>query len=241
MYKYTLTRLDVQPALEDNYTFQWSTYYSLDKSVPAPIYYTILNPRPKIYYQIPMVTSPISAESILQMALTLASNCTWEQLTFQKLATCMGISLVTLKKYYRSKDDLAEALFECADTAMLNTTAHDEYPDWDTNEKLFHCIINWLEFLTPYKDIVKDILLYKLEPGHFHLQAHGITRISRTVQWFREVAQRPQQGFKVTLDEVAITSLYLISFAFFLRDNSYGSLATRKLLRSMINKLPNAN
>ena len=187
-----------------------------------------------------MATSLVSAESILQMALALASKNSWEQLTFQQLATSLGISLVTLKTYYRSKDDLAEALFELADTAMLNTTEHDEYPMWDSNEKLFNCIINWFEFLKPYKAIVKDILLYKLEPGHFHLQAHGITRISRTVQWFREVAQRPQKGFKVALDEVAITSLYLASFAFFLQDNSDGNLATRKFLRSLINKLPNA-
>ena len=189
----------------------------------------------------PMVTSPISAESILNEALIIASENTWQHMTLQQLANSLNISLLTLKKHYRSKDDIAEALFECADTAMLNTTEHEEYSVWDSNEKLFHCVINWLEFLEPYKAIVKDILLYKLEPGHFHLQAHGITRVSRTVQWFREVAQRPQQGLKVPLDEIAITSMYLVSFAYFLGDTSNGNLATRKFLRSLINKLPNAN
>ena len=188
-----------------------------------------------------MTSSTINADTILNMALVIAEDSSWQHLTFQQLASRLDTSLAILKKHFRSKDDLAEALFERADSAMLKTTEHDEYIAWDSKEKLYHCIVNWLEYLAPYKAIVKDMLQYKLEPGHFHLQAHGITRVSRTVQWFREVAQRPQRSWRVELDEIAVTSIYLVSFAFFLRDNSKDNKATKKLLRSLVNKLPNVS
>ncbi|GAA3930517.1 hypothetical protein GCM10022277_29040 [Litoribacillus peritrichatus] len=94
---------------------------------------------------------------------------------------------------------------------------------------------------------------YKLEPGHFHLQAHGITRVSRTVQWFNgsmvqwfngsmvqwflEVSDRKYSGLKRIADEVAITSAYLASFNYFLFDNSENFTDTRSFLNQLINRV----
>ena len=64
------------------------------------------------------------------------------------------------------------------------------------------------------------MLAYKLEPGHVHLQALGILRISRTVQWFREAARQESTGFQRILDESALTAIYLAGFGRWLFDDS---------------------
>ena len=64
------------------------------------------------------------------------------------------------------------------------------------------------------------MLAYKLEPGHVHLQALGITRISRTVQWFREAAHQDSTGLQRIVEESALSSIYLAAFARWLFDDA---------------------
>ncbi|MCJ8279778.1 MAG: hypothetical protein MJK14_07590, partial [Rivularia sp. ALOHA_DT_140] len=74
-----------------------------------------------------------------------------------------------LKQNKVSKDDMAEAFFNRADDAMLNLASAEEYRDLSSDDKLVECIMVWFEALSPYKPLVREILAYKLEPGHFHL------------------------------------------------------------------------
>jgi hypothetical protein len=48
-------------------------------------------------------------------------------------------------------------------------------------ERLQHVICSWLDALEPHHRLTREMLAYKLEPGHIHLQALGVMRISRTV------------------------------------------------------------
>jgi AcrR family transcriptional regulator len=142
--------------------------------------------------------------------------------------------LSDIKQFYRSKDDMAEALFNRADDAMLGLALDEEYRHLASDERLVESIMTWFESLTPYKPLVREILAYKFEPGHFHLQAHGITRISRTVQWFLEAADRKNTDCSRIVDEMAVTSAYLMSFRSFLRDDREGHVKTRNLLKSLL-------
>jgi hypothetical protein len=81
------------------------------------------------------------------------------------------------------------------------------------------------------------MLAYKFEPGHFHLQAHGITRISRTVQWFLDISEREYDGLKRVADEFSVTSAYLATFSCFVYDNSESNNKTRDLLKRLIQQI----
>lgn len=56
------------------------------------------------------------------------------------------------------------------------------------------------------------MLLYKLEPGHIHLQIGGLQRISRTVQWWREAARRKSLHLARITEESLLTGAYLRTF-----------------------------
>ena len=48
----------------------------------------------------------------------------------------------------------------------------------------------WLGGMAAHRALTGQMLLYKLELGHLHLQAGALLRVSRTVQWWREAARR---------------------------------------------------
>lgn len=184
-----------------------------------------------------MTKNTLTADIVLEKAIALAQQSSWESFSLTELASILDCSLSDIKQFYRSKDDMAEAFFSRADDAMLNLASTDEYRKLSSDDKLVESIMTWFETLSPYRPLAREMLAYKLEPGHFHLQAHGITRISRTMQWFLEASDRKNTGLKRIADEVAVTSIYLASFSFFLFDNSKGYSCTRSLLKSLLKKL----
>lgn len=184
-----------------------------------------------------MVQQEINAQIILDNAIALAMDSSWESFSLLALATAVGCDLSLVRKFYRSKDDMAEAIFDRADQAMLQLTANEDFKSQSVDDKTILCIMCWFDSLASYKPIIREILMYKLEPGHIHLQAHGITRISRTVQWFREAADRRHLGLSRIADEIGLTSAYLTSFSFFLMDQSKQHIKTKNLLKKLISQL----
>jgi len=184
-----------------------------------------------------MTRSPPDPDKILDVACELAGKSSWEAFSITDLARRLDYSLVDIKRLYRSKDDMAEGLFDRADDTMLQFASRADFQARPAEEKLPEVIMCWFESMAPIKPLIREILAYKFEPGHFHLQAHGITRVSRTVQWFLVSAARQKTGFARIADEVAITSAYLTSFSFFLFDKSESHTNTRALLKRLLRKI----
>ncbi len=173
-------------------------------------------------------------QAILEAALRLAESSSWEDLRLRDVAADMGITLDKIREHYRQKDDLAEAWFDRADSAMLGAVTALETEQLSSRECLQRAIMSWLSALSAHRRITREMLLYKLEFGHIHLQALGIMRISRTVQWMREAAYQQSTGVRRALEETVLTSVYLITFAYWLRDDSPGAERTRRLLESSL-------
>ena len=129
-------------------------------------------------------------DRILDTALEQAEAASWEQLQLHAVATALHITLDEIRQDFRQKDDLVEAWFDRADRAMLGADRGAGFPDRPLQERLHQVISRWLDALSPHRRLTREMLAYKLEPGHVHLQALGIMRISRTVQWFREAFAR---------------------------------------------------
>ncbi len=179
-------------------------------------------------------------QRVVEQAVELALKFGWANFSLLELAKQSGYSLSELSACFRSKDDIAEALFDRADGAMLKLAEDSSFTAKDPQARTVHCIMVWLNTLEPVKPLIKSILCYKLEPGHFHLQAHGITRISRTVQWIREISARPQHGFAQIVDEIALTSAYLASFYFYLNDTSKDNTHTHDFVLRQIGRIEQA-
>lgn len=173
-------------------------------------------------------------EQILSAALSMAEASSWEQLHLHEVAEKLDINLDQIRQYYPQKDDIVEAWFDVADRAVLSIKPDQAFLEQSVRERLHHVIMIWFEALATHKRLTGEMLIYKLELGHIHLQVLGIMRVSRTVQWFREAAQVNTSGLRRILEETGTTTIYLATFTYWLRDDSTNFYKTRNLLKQAL-------
>lgn len=176
----------------------------------------------------------VLANQILDTALSLAQSSSWEKIHLYMIAQELEISLDQIRQNYPEKDDLVEAWFDRADSAVLNIRPYPDFINLSAHERLHQVMMTWFEALASHRRITGEMLLYKLEFGHIHLQALGVMRISRTVQWFREAARIDTTSLRRVLEEIGMTTIYLMSFARWLNDDSPGFNKTREFLDQLL-------
>lgn len=181
-----------------------------------------------------MNENPVRAEDMLDAALLLGERHGWDAVHLHDVAQHMGVALADIHRHYRQKDDLAEAWFDRADLAMIRAAERD---DWDTlpvRERLQRTMLAWFDALSAHRGLSAEMLRYKLQPDHLHLQAGGLLRISRTVQWIREAARLPAAGWRRELEEVALTGIFVSTVGCWLLDSSPDLRRTRSWLEGRL-------
>lgn len=181
-----------------------------------------------------MPRSTPTAAQILDKALELADVCGWECLHLHDLADALGCDLAGIARHYRQKDDLVEAWFDRADQALLARARADDLAALNAPKRLEELLMAWLGALAAHRAVTGQMLLYKLEPGHIHLQLGGLLRISRTVQWWREAARRPTLHLARIAEESLLTGAYLRTFVHWLRHPEEPPADLRALLRRQL-------
>jgi AcrR family transcriptional regulator len=172
--------------------------------------------------------------AILDAALDLAEQRGWDGLHLYDVAQTMGVTLADIAAHFEDKDALAEAWFDRADAALLALPESAGWAHLSPRERVRAAILAWLDALAPHRGVTLTMLAYKVQPEHLHLQVRGVMRISRTVQWIREVARLPQTGWRRELLEAALTSIYLATFARWLADASGDARHARALLDRLL-------
>lgn len=185
-----------------------------------------------------MTAATVTAGQILDSALRLADVCGWERLHLFDIAADLGVGLDAIAVHYREKDQLVEAWFDRADHAMLSRAQADDLAGLSADKRLEELLIAWLDSLAVHRAVTGQMLLYKLEPGHIHLQLLGLLRISRTVQWWREAARRQTHHLYRIVEESLLTGVYLRSFIHWLRHPEENAADFRALLRSQLRSAP---
>lgn len=182
----------------------------------------------------------VNRDDILDTALTLGADVGWEKLTLYQVARHMRVSLAQIHAVFPQKDDIVDAWLDRADHTMLAQFpqyAEQEPANENSNaQRLQLAMQTWLDALAPYHKLTGEMLLYKLEPGHFHLQAAGLLRISRTVQWFREAAELEASHIQRIGQEIALSTLFIGIFVFWLNDKSPHQESTRARLHETLQR-----
>lgn len=181
-----------------------------------------------------MPRSTPTAARILDCALDLADACGWEHLHLHNVAAALDCDLAAIAKHYRQKDDLAEAWFDRADQALLARARQADLAELSTEKRLEELLIAWFAALETHHQVTGQMLLYKLEPGHLHLQLGGLLRVSRTVQWWREAAQRKTLHLARIGEESLLSAAYLRTFVHWLRHADEDPAELRALLRRQL-------
>lgn len=183
-----------------------------------------------------MAQSPDLAWRIVDTAVALAEQRSWEAIRLHEVAAALGITLDDIRQHFREKEDLVGAWFDRADAAMLRDATAPEIARLPTRQRLHRVIMTWLDALHPQRRVTREMIVGQCEPGHLHVQIPAILRISRTVQWMREAAGLRDAGIRRALAETVLTSLYVTTFIYWLRDDSADSARTRDLLNSLLEK-----
>jgi ubiquinone biosynthesis protein COQ9 len=172
---------------------------------------------------------------IVRAALALGSRAgNWDAVRVHDVAHEAGISIQEMSQHFGDKDAIAEGCFDEADAALVRVAEQTGWSALPSGERLFRAIMAWLDALAPQRRLVGGMLRYKLHPEHLHLQARAVARISRTVQWIREVSLLPATGWRRELEEAALTSIYLATFACWLADDTVSSVRTQRMLRRLL-------
>ncbi|MFO7602285.1 MAG: TetR/AcrR family transcriptional regulator [Gammaproteobacteria bacterium] len=170
------------------------------------------------------------SDKILACAITLAENSSWETLCLHHIAHALDIPLQDIHRHFSVKDDLVEAWYDRADSAMLHAAQASDFSSLNYRQRLCRLIMAWLDFLAQHKTVSRDMLLYKLEPAHIHLQLQGLLRISATVQWLREAAQLEGTHLQRIAEEIGLTGIYVNTTVYWLFDLSEEQVDTRRFL-----------
>jgi AcrR family transcriptional regulator len=178
-----------------------------------------------------MINKPELADRILDTAIEFAKANSWEAVKLHEIADQLEISLDDIRRIYPQKDDLVEAWFDRADSAAITRSKTSEFSKQSARTRLHKVMMDWFLSMQGYRSVTREMLCYKLEFGHVHLQVLGILRISRTVQWFREAALLKSTNLKRIAEEVCISSIFVSAFLRWLVDRSEDSKHTSRFLQ----------
>lgn len=177
-----------------------------------------------------MSNSKINPDTIVDAAIMLGEQRHWEAVRLHDVAAATGITLDEIRRHFREKEDLVDAWFDRADSTMLQAAEAPGFAGLSARQRLHRLIMAWLDALAPHRRVTRQMIMAKMEPGHLHIQIPGLMRVSRTVQWMREAAHRDATFVRRALEETALTTIYLMTFFYWMRDDSAACAKTRRFL-----------
>ena len=177
-----------------------------------------------------------TSDRILDAALDLAQQTSWERVRLFGVAENLKLSLDDVRGHFREKEALTDAWFDRADAAMLHEAAKPNFSRLSARERLHRLIMAWLLALMAYRRVTRQMICAKFEPGHAHYQYAGLLRVSRTVQWLREAAHRDAELPWRAIEETGLTAVYLATFFYWLRDDSGQAAYTASFLEKMLTR-----
>ena len=169
-------------------------------------------------------------DRIVDAAIDLGEQTSWEAVRLYDVALALGITLDDVRAHFREKEDVVDAWFYRADSAMLKAAEAADFSGLTPRQRLHRLIMTWLGALASHRKVTRQMIYGKLEPGHLHIQIPGLMRVSRTVQWMRECAHRDATFVRRALEETGLTSIYLMTFFYWMNDNSPGSAGSGQFL-----------
>lgn len=188
------------------------------------------------FAEIAMVEASLR-DRIVDKALALAEQSgSWESVRLHQVAQALLISLDDIRVHFREKEDIVDAWFDRADSAMLAEAARPEVAAAPMRERFARTLMAWFRTLAVHRRPTRQMILNKLEPGHVHYQVCGLWRVSRTVQWWREAAGRTAALPRRAFEEVGHTGIYLATFARWMYDETEGSSRTAAFLDLLLTR-----
>lgn len=168
--------------------------------------------------------------------MALADSNGWEAVRLHEVASNLSLSLDDIRAEFSEKDQLVDAWFDRADSAMLADTTGQAQFQLSCQQRMHRVMMTWLSALSSHRRVTRQMILGKLEPGHIHIQIPGLMRISRTVQWMREAAGYEASLPRRAVEETIHTGIYLATFTYWMFDESFDAERTGRFLQQQLDR-----
>lgn len=178
----------------------------------------------------------VTVDEIVNAALSLAEQTSWENVRLFDIAKRLNVNLEDIRSCFREKNELVDAFFDRADKAMLARAEQPEIMELNTSERLRTLLMAWFQVLQSHRNVVRQMLWAQLEVGHIHVQIPALLRVSRTVQWWREAAQRGATYYHRAIEETGLTLIFLMTMAYWSQDNSKEAINTSRFLQKKLSQ-----
>jgi AcrR family transcriptional regulator len=166
---------------------------------------------------------------ILEAAVRLGEDVGWDNVRLHAVAEEAGISLLALRDRYRDLDAVADAFFERALRAMLAARSR-RFAVMAPRERLETLLLAWFDHLAPHRRLAVRMLQSKMWLFHPHHWVPMIFDLSRLIQWLRDAAELDATGRRRQIEEIGLTSLFLVTLAVWSRDETPDQENTRRFL-----------
>lgn len=183
-----------------------------------------------------MAGLPLTRERILDAALVLAADRHWEYLRLNQVAAELGVSLAELSVHVGEKEDLVDWFWDRADQGMLAQCRGEAFDRLAFPDSFAACVTAWLGVAAPHRRSFREMLFVRLEPGHLHIQLPTLFRVSRSVQWMRELCSRDAGFVRRAAEETALSTVFVSTLVVWLGDDSHGSERSRNWLHARLNQ-----
>lgn len=170
-----------------------------------------------------------TADDILTAALAMGEEMGWPALSLSDLARRLRMPLNDLRDQFADTDALANAWFATATEAMLAPPAKG-FGKLDPAERLRVLMLRWFDALAPHRPVTVDMLRAKLHPPHMHHWGPMPFHLSKLIQLMRDTAGFRSGGRRRQIEEIGMTSLFLMTLRIWCSDDSPGQERTRACL-----------
>lgn len=170
------------------------------------------------------------SERIVKTALAIAEESGWANLRLRRVAARLGVSLSEVHRRFRDQDAIADAWFARAFAAMLTAAERAGFARRPARERLEILLLAWFDALAPHRRVTATMIAVKFYPPHPHHWMPAIFSVSRLIQWLRDAAGFDAGGVRRSVEEIALTGLFLALLAVWARDESTGQKRTRRSL-----------
>jgi AcrR family transcriptional regulator len=158
-----------------------------------------------------------SASDLLAAAFDIIAESGWSGFSFQALADRAGVTLAELRRRFRSRAAILDALGQTLDGAML-AVDREELNDLPLRDRVFELMMSRLEAMAPFR--VGLIRLAKDARQHPELAILTACRLDRSMAWLQDSAGLPLSGLRARLQRHLLTGVYIRALTAWTADDS---------------------
>lgn len=172
----------------------------------------------------------LTAEQVLDTALLLAEQSSWQNLQLHDIATALDTPLITIHEFYPDKEALSNAWFARAETRMLKVTEQENFYQQSVAERLKVLIIRYIKALAEHKRVTKEMMSQTLSPRQLGSQLPALMQLHKTVEWMQQAAHGKHDSPIGLVEETGLMGILVMSLLYWTQDNSPHDFRTKNFI-----------